>query len=54
MQIAQADHPKCAADSGSEFGYCPNDNTVYFSAAFAKQAYYSLPDVERRASRPAT
>lgn len=42
VQIAQADHPKCAADSGSEFGYCPNDNTVYFSVAFAKQAYYSL------------
>jgi predicted metalloprotease len=42
VQIAQADHPKCAADSGSEFGYCPDDNTVYFSPAFAKQAYYSL------------
>jgi predicted metalloprotease len=42
VKIAQADHPKCAADSGSEFGYCPDDNTVYFSPTFAKQAYYSL------------
>jgi predicted metalloprotease len=42
VKIAQADHPKCAADSGSEFGYCPDDNTVYFSSTFAKQAYYSL------------
>jgi predicted metalloprotease len=42
VRIAQADHPKCAADSGSEFGYCPDDNTVYFSPTFAKQAYYSL------------
>lgn len=42
VQIAQADHPRCAADSGSEFGYCTTDNTVYFSPTFAKQAYYSL------------
>lgn len=42
VKIVQADHPKCAADSASEFTYCPDDNTVYFSQAYAKQAYYSL------------
>lgn len=43
VKIAQADHPKCGANSSaSEFGYCPDDNTVYYSSAFARQAYYSL------------
>ncbi|MFN2518612.1 MAG: ImmA/IrrE family metallo-endopeptidase, partial [Jatrophihabitantaceae bacterium] len=30
VKIAQADHPKCGSDSSSEFGYCPDDNTVYY------------------------
>jgi predicted metalloprotease len=41
VKIAQADHPKCG-DTGSEFGYCPDDNTVYFKVDFAKQAYDSM------------
>lgn len=45
VRIAEAPHPKCAAPSTSEFGYCPDDNTVYFSTAFAASAYNSLPDV---------
>ncbi|MBN9619963.1 MAG: hypothetical protein J0H43_09570, partial [Actinobacteria bacterium] len=37
VQIAEAPHPKCdSASSASEFGYCSDDNTVY----------YSLPGVE--------
>ena len=47
VKIASADHPKCgAASSSSEFGYCPDDNTVYFNPAFAQQVYNSLPTVE--------
>ncbi len=45
VKIAEAPHPKCAASSTSEFGYCPDDNTVYFSSSFAASAYNSLPDV---------
>jgi predicted metalloprotease len=45
VKIAQADHPPCATSAATEFGYCPGDNTVYFNSTFAKQAYYSLPDV---------
>jgi predicted metalloprotease len=46
VKIAQADHPRCGAAPTSEFGYCPDDNTVYYSAAFAEQAYNSLPDIQ--------
>lgn len=42
VKIAQAPHPKCGASATSEFGYCPDDNTVYYSDAFAAQAYNSL------------
>ncbi|MGI8761195.1 MAG: hypothetical protein ACR2LF_07870 [Jatrophihabitantaceae bacterium] len=43
VKIAEAPHPKCgSSSSASEFGYCPTDNTVYFSTSFAHQAYYSL------------
>ncbi len=42
VKIASAPHPKCAANASSEFGYCPNDNTVYYSDSFAKAAYYSM------------
>ncbi|HEY3087215.1 MAG TPA: neutral zinc metallopeptidase [Jatrophihabitantaceae bacterium] len=41
VKIAQADHPKCG-DTSSNFGYCPDDNTVYFNVDFAKQAYNSM------------
>ena len=42
VKIAQADHPKCGAGAQSQFGYCPDDNTVYFSLSYAKAAYFSL------------
>jgi len=45
VKIAQAPHPKCGtADASSEFGYCPDDNTVYYSRRMATSAYYSLTD----------
>ncbi|SHG24828.1 Predicted metalloprotease [Jatrophihabitans endophyticus] len=46
VKIAQAAHPKCGADASTEFGYCPDDNTVYFSTALAQRTYNSLPDVD--------
>jgi predicted metalloprotease len=45
VKIAQATRPACGASSGSQFGYCPNDNTVYYDKAFAQRAYYSLAQV---------
>jgi predicted metalloprotease len=44
VKIAEAAHPKCGASSTSEFGYCPDDNTVYYSDAEAARAYNSLAD----------
>jgi predicted metalloprotease len=44
VQIAEAAHPKCGAGATSEFGYCPDDNTVYYSKAMAEKAYNSLAD----------
>jgi predicted metalloprotease len=49
VTLRQADHPKCGSTTASsEFGYCPQDNTVYYSTAFARRAYYSItvPDVD--------
>lgn len=47
VKIAEAPHPRCdSASTTSEFGYCSSDNTVYYSADFAKRAYYSLPGVQ--------
>ena len=46
VKVAQAAHPKCGASAQSEFGYCPDDNTVYFSQSYAKAAYYSLTQRE--------
>jgi predicted metalloprotease len=43
VEIAEADHPPCAPDA--RFGYCPDDNTVYYDDSFAHDAYFSLPDV---------
>ena len=47
VKFQQADNPACgsAQDPSSEFGYCPDDNTVYYSSAFAHQAYYSITDL---------
>jgi predicted metalloprotease len=46
VRLARADHPQCgSADAASQFGYCPNDNTVYYSNAFAQKAYYSITDI---------
>jgi predicted metalloprotease len=45
IKIAEAEHPKCQPNGPAEFGYCPDDNTVYFNRAFAQQAYDSLPGV---------
>jgi predicted metalloprotease len=39
VQVAAADHPKCGAEPGSQFGYCPDDNTIYYSQTVAKDAY---------------
>ncbi|TAM88946.1 MAG: hypothetical protein EPN43_07665 [Jatrophihabitans sp.] len=44
VALAQADHPRCAPNGPSQVGYCPDDNTVYLSADYAKTAYYSLTD----------
>jgi predicted metalloprotease len=44
VKIAEADHPKCGASSTSQFGYCPDDNTVYYSKDQATKAYNSLAD----------
>jgi predicted metalloprotease len=44
VKIAEADHPKCGSTSTSEFGYCPDDNTVYYSHAYAEHAYNSLTE----------
>ncbi|MDT4892897.1 MAG: hypothetical protein QOE97_1932 [Pseudonocardiales bacterium] len=46
VTIAQAPHPKCGASATSEFGYCPDDNTVYYSTGFATAAYYSLTNIQ--------
>jgi predicted metalloprotease len=46
VKIAEATHPKCASTGSTQFGYCPDDNTVYYSRSFAESAYNSLPDVD--------
>ncbi len=46
VTIKQAAHPKCGAAPTSEFGYCPDDNTVYYSASYAMRAYNSLPSAD--------
>lgn len=43
VRIAQAAKPPC---SDKQFAYCASDNTVYYTDAFAKAAYYSLPTIE--------
>jgi predicted metalloprotease len=41
VKVAQATHPKCG-DTTSSFGYCPDDNTVYFDVNYARTAYNSM------------
>jgi predicted metalloprotease len=45
VKIAEAGHPPCGTASTSRFGYCPDDNTVYFDTSFAQSVYNSLPTV---------
>lgn len=43
VRFVEATRPKCgAASSSSEFSYCPDDNTVYYSQQFAADAYHSI------------
>jgi predicted metalloprotease len=44
VQVKQADHVPCG-DTSVEFGYCPNDNTVYYSNSIAQQVYNSVPEI---------
>jgi predicted metalloprotease len=45
VKIAAATAPPCAGSSGAQFGYCPNDNTVYYNETLASSVYNSLPAV---------
>ena len=36
--------PSCPDVQATDFNYCPSGNDVYFTDAFAQQAYNSLPD----------
>lgn len=38
--------PQCPGSPSAQLLYCPANNTVQFTPQFAKNAYYSLPDVE--------
>jgi predicted metalloprotease len=46
VKIAEAAQPKCGASASSEFGYCPDDNTVYYNRKLAGEIYDSLPTVD--------
>lgn len=47
VHFQEASHPACGAASPvSEFGYCPDDNTVYYSSDFARRAYNSITMIE--------
>ncbi|HET6876082.1 MAG TPA: hypothetical protein VFH38_00980 [Jatrophihabitans sp.] len=45
VQIMETSSPSCTAVKPTQFFYCPDDNTVKFTPAFAKAAYYSLPGI---------
>ncbi|MGH8860626.1 MAG: hypothetical protein ACRDVG_05225 [Jatrophihabitantaceae bacterium] len=46
VRLVRADHPACGSSQpSSQFGYCPDDNTVYYSSEFAQRAYYSITDI---------
>lgn len=42
VQIKVANSPPCE-DSSEQFGYCPDDNTIYYSQSIATQVYDSVP-----------
>jgi predicted metalloprotease len=44
VKLVQSSAPRCGSTS-AQLLYCPATNTVQFTASFARQAYYSLPDV---------
>ena len=44
VKFAEAAHPACGASASSQFGYCPDDNTVYYSNAVAARAYNSITE----------
>jgi predicted metalloprotease len=46
VSIKEASAPKCGGSTSSRFGYCPDDNTVYYDHSFASKAYYSLPTLD--------
>ena len=46
VTFTAAAHPKCGSVSpASQFGYCPEDNTVYYSPGFASSAYSSMTEL---------
>lgn len=45
--IKQATSPPCATDKRVRFGYCANDNTVYFDNTTAAQIYNGMPAIVR-------
>ena len=49
VHLVEADHPPCASSDATQFGYCTDTNSVYYSTTFAHDAYYSLSalDVDR-------
>jgi predicted metalloprotease len=49
VKLVEATRPPCATAAATQFAYCPDDNTVYYSTEFAHAAYYSLSalDVDR-------
>ena len=47
VKIAEAGRPKCAdAGTSAQFGYCTDDNTIYYSKDFANAAYNSLAAID--------
>jgi predicted metalloprotease len=44
VSVKQVGNPSCPDGQATDFNYCPSGNDVYFTDAFARQAYNSLPD----------
>jgi predicted metalloprotease len=43
VKLVAARHPVCGGEAVTgQFGYCPDDNTVYYTPSFARQAYDSI------------
>jgi predicted metalloprotease len=43
VSIKEAARPQCGSGGDSQFGYCADDNTVYYDHGYASNAYFSLP-----------